>query len=170
MRGEHDEHLEWPFEGDISYQLLNWRGNKQHQKKTLHLNQKKIKHCVRDTKKDIGSGFGHQKFISHSSLSYNSTTNTEYLQDDCLRLRVKEVAVYSTPLLHKTPSWQDHLNASQSVCEFTVTEFSNRKQFNNEYYSPPFYTHTLVGIKCASRCVPMVIALVRALMCHSTLV
>ena len=93
------------------------------------------------TKKDIGNWRGYQMFISHSSLSYNSTTNTEYLQDDCLRLRVKEVAVYSTPLLHKTPSWQDHLNPSQSACEFTVTEFSKRKQFNNIYYSPPFYTH-----------------------------
>ena len=64
-----------------------------------------------------------------------------YLQDDCLRLRVKTVAVYSTPLLLKTPAWQDPLTASQSLCEFTVTEFSKCKQFNNRHYGPPFYTY-----------------------------
>ena len=122
MKGEHDEHLEWPFEGEISYQLLNWRENKQHYKETLHFNTKHIKHCARVTKEDIRHGRGHSQFISHSSLSYNSTSNTEYLQDDCLQLRVKEVAVYSTSLLHKTPFWQDHLDPSQSVCEFTVIQ------------------------------------------------
>ena len=139
MKGEHDGSLQWPFEGDIVVELLNWREDKQH----VVFNQSFSRlegNCVIDS--TIGSWYGNSQFISHSSLSYNSTTNTEYLQDDCLRLRVKEVAVYSTPLLHKTPSWQDHLNPSQSVCEFTVTEFSKRKQFNNIYYSPPFYTHT----------------------------
>ena len=85
-------------------------------------------------------------FISHSSLTYNPTTNTEYLQDDCLQLRVKTVALYSTLFLLKTPAWQDPLTASKSLCEFTVTEFSKRKQVNNYYYSPPFYTH-LQGYK-----------------------
>ena len=145
MSGEDDQHLWWPFESDISYQLLKWREDKQHHEGTVRFNRKNLSSCIQVTKGDIGIGLGDHEFISHSrsSLSYNSTTNTEYLQDDCLRLRVKEVAVYSTPLLHKTPSWQDHLNPSQSVvCEFTITEFSKRKQFNNQYYSPPFYTHT----------------------------
>ena len=38
MRGEHDEHLEWPFEGNISYQLLNWSEDKQHHEETLSFN------------------------------------------------------------------------------------------------------------------------------------
>ena len=90
---------------------------------------------------NIGPGLGYHQFIFHSSLSYNSTTNTEYLQDDCLRLRVKTVVLYSTPLFLKTPAWQDPLTASQSLCEFTVTEFTKRKHFSNTFYSPPFYTH-----------------------------
>ena len=141
MRGEHDKHLEWPFEGDISYQLLNWRKDRRHHEKTTSFNIENIESCVHATKECISIGQGYQEFISHSFLSYNSTTNTEYLQDDCLRLRVKEVAVYSTPIFHKTPSWQDDFNLFQLVCEFTVTEFSKRKQFNNKYYSPPFYSH-----------------------------
>ena len=86
--------------------------------------------------------WGDYYFISHSYLLNNPDTNTEYLQDDCLCLRVVDVAVYSTPLLSKTPSWQDLHTATQSVCDFTLTEFTKRKQFSNNYYSPPFYTHT----------------------------
>ena len=41
-----------------------------------------------------------------------------------IRLRVVDVAVYSTPLLSKTPSWQDPHTATQSVCDFTLTEFT----------------------------------------------
>ena len=80
-------------------------------------------------------------FISHLSLSYNSTTNTEYLQNDCVRLRVSKVILYSTALLNKTPYWQNPHNGYQSLHEFTLTEFSKRKQFNNRFYSSPFYTH-----------------------------
>ena len=60
-----------------------------------------------------------------------------------LCLRVVDVAVYSTPLLSKTPSWQDPHTATQSVCDFTMTEFTKRKhEFNNVYpHSPPFYSH-----------------------------
>ena len=43
---------------------------------------------VRLTQDTYGVTVGYHQFIPHSSLSYNSTTNTEYLQDDCLRLRV----------------------------------------------------------------------------------
>ena len=103
--------------------------------------------CDHVSKTDFETSCGYSSFplwllfIPNSSLSYNPTTNTEYLQDDFLQLRVKNVIVYSTPLFLKTPDWQDPLTASQSLCEFTVTEFSKRKQFDNMHYSPPFYTH-----------------------------
>ena len=141
MKGEHDNQLQWPFEGNVVIELLNWRINKGHHKKTINLNG--ISHarfgcCARVTAKEINTGFGTLEFTPYSSLAYNPTTNTEYLQDDCLRIRVKTVSVYSTPLRLKTPAWQD---SSQSLCRFTVAEFSKRKLVDNEYYSPPFYTH-----------------------------
>ena len=126
-----DDELEWPFEGSITVDLLNQQEDKGHHSGTFNLNR------YSDDARSCGSS----RFISHTDLSYNPTTNTEYLQDDCLRLRVSDVIFYSTALLHKTPSWQDPLTTTQSVCEFTLTEFSKRKQFNNRYYSPPFYTH-----------------------------
>ena len=144
MRGECDDKLEWPFEGSFTVNLLNQKEDKNHCSKILKFNRYTDENGIITSrvidKKENEIGFGIE-FISHTDLSYNPTINTEYLQDDCLRLRVSDVVVYSTALLHKTPSWQDPLTTTQSVCEFTLTEFSKRKQFNNRYYSPPFYTH-----------------------------
>ena len=146
MRGDYDNNLQWPFESDIVFELLNWREDNHHYRgDTIHLN----KHNDNDGSliSRVTEGEYTTKalridcFISHSSLLYNPDTNTEYLQDDCLRLRVVDVVIYSTPLLSKNPSWQDPHTATQSVCDFTLTEFTKRKQFNNEYYSPPFYSH-----------------------------
>ena len=114
VKGEHDDQLQWPFEGDLIIELLNWRKNKGHHRKTVTV-----------------TAAEEEFVISHSSLFYDPTTNTEYLHDDCLRLRVKTVSIYSTPLFVKTPTWQDPLTASQSLCEYTVIEFSKCKQFNN---------------------------------------
>ena len=148
VKGEHDERLHWPFEGDIIVQLINWREDKGHYEETIcfdrHADQPdpEYSHCCLMADKELvySAGWGHDRFFPHSSLSYTPSTNTEYLEEDCLHLRVKEVIFYSSTLLYPTLSWQDTLN-TQSVCEFTLTEFSKRKQFNNYSFSPPFYTH-----------------------------
>ena len=70
--------------------------------------------------------------ISYSSLDYNSNTNTEY---DCLRFKVKKIAVFSTPLCTKKPLWLE-----KAAKSFTISCFSNRIHFEKEYWSPPFYT------------------------------
>ena len=38
MRGEYNE-LEWPFEGDIRVELLNWRADKNHYLRTIDYNR-----------------------------------------------------------------------------------------------------------------------------------
>ena len=87
MRGEHDQHLQWPFTGEFIIEVLNWREDKGHHWMTLSIISDYG--FVRVTgQQKYGQSRGWHKFISHSSLPYNSTTNTEYLQDDCLRLRV----------------------------------------------------------------------------------
>ena len=86
---------------------------------------------------ETGPNLGEPQFTSHTDLA--PTTNTEYLRDDYLKLRVI-VTVYSTPLLHLTPAWQDSLSTTQSGAQFTISEYSKRKQFDNEHFSPPFTT------------------------------
>ena len=146
MRGDYDNGLQWPFEGDIVVELLNWRDDCRHNRGgTIDLNKLNNPDGSITSRVTEGeyarSARGAKSFISHSSLLYNPDTNTEYLQDDCLRLRVVDIAVYSTHLLSKTPSWQEPHTATQSVCDFTLTEFTKHKQFNNIYYSPPFCSH-----------------------------
>ena len=63
------------------------------------------------------------------------------MRDNYLKLRVSVAVVYSTPLLHLTPAWQDFLSTTQSgTTQFTITEYSKRKQLHNYYCSPPFST------------------------------
>ena len=133
---EHGDHLVWPLNADVAVEILNWREDNGHYERMMPFN------CLWKAKSEIGTNRSlvYSQFIPHSSLSYNSTTNTEYLQNDCVRLRVSKVILYSTALLNKTPSWQNPYVGHKSKHEFTMTDFSKRKEFNNEYYSSPFYT------------------------------
>ena len=141
MRGEYDNELEWSFEGDVRVELLNWRADKNHHSYIVFFSRYSDFDGIstsRLTNRETAPGFGNPQFISHTDLV--PTTNTEYLRDDYLKLRVSAI-VYSTPLLPLTPAWQDSLSTTQSgTAQFTITEYSKRKQFNNQYFSPPFTT------------------------------
>ena len=137
LKGEHDDQLAWPLELDVAIELLNWREDKEHLEHTVTMNSEYYKL----TKNGIKMSPRNTCFIHHSLLSYNSSTNTEYIQNNSIQLRINTATVYSTPSVVPAPSRQDPSNVSQSVCEFTLTEFSKRKQSNNQFYSPPFYTH-----------------------------
>ena len=97
MKGEHDEDLRWR---DVIVELLNWRQDNEHQTRILEFNS--------DTDPDGSCSarvetfdltnkpwYGCYDLLSHSSLSYDPSTNTEYLHDDCLLMRVRKVRVYS---------------------------------------------------------------------------
>ena len=38
MKGENHAMLQWPFKGDVTIKLLNWREDKRHVEKTVHFN------------------------------------------------------------------------------------------------------------------------------------
>ena len=127
-----DRHLELSFLIDI----LDWREGKHYQEIVRFNSANNLM-----TEKGMRRSVIRAQFIPHSSLSYNSATNTEYLQNDCVRLRVSKVILYSTALLNKTPSWQNPHNGYQSLHEFTLTDFSKRKQFDDAYRGSSFYSH-----------------------------
>ena len=81
LNGNHDEKLEWPAKFNLTIELLNWRENKEHHKVTATGPTNKIPGRLPYIK-------GSELSIPYSSLRYNPLKNTEYLQDDCLRLRV----------------------------------------------------------------------------------
>ena len=141
MKGKFDSSLDWPFKNDIAYELVNWREDSNHHHGAISFGFFDARVCTKVVADIAQYGYLEDHFVPHSALAYNSATNTQYLQDDCLRLRVKEVAVYSAPSIPQVLSWQDPNLPSQSVFEFTLNEFSKRRLFNNEYFSTPFYTH-----------------------------
>ena len=76
MKGEHDQHLKWPLTGDIIIELLNWRKDKRHYRKTK-FSEGFVPITVGKYKKTCDF----LQFISHSSLSYNPSIKTLYLQE-----------------------------------------------------------------------------------------
>ena len=91
MKGQHDDRLQWPFTGTIIIELLNWLEDKGHYKRTFSIiisidND----NFGRVTEGEYGNATGRPQFISQSSL--NSSTNPQYLYQDCIRMRVQVIA------------------------------------------------------------------------------
>lgn len=132
LKGEGDDTLEWPFCGDVTIEILNWRGDSSHYKKVLSLNSPEDESHARVMNEVIEpGGYGKAQFMPHSSLS-------NYLEDQCMCLRVASVSCYNTPLKCKTPAWW---SLSRCLLEFNVTGFSSRLANGTSCRSPPFYTH-----------------------------
>ena len=95
MRGEHDDHLKWPFCGDVTVQVLNQRREEEHMGRTISFDNTEGKYASRVTggHDRAAHGWGKPKFIAHTALGYNSTKNTEYLRNDCLKFRVTNIQV-----------------------------------------------------------------------------
>ena len=140
MLGPNDHQLQWPFQGDVAIELVNWQEDKGHHSKVVSLSPKCTNAiCNRVVNGDRSSDcWGYSEFVSHATLPYNPTTNTEYLQNDSLHFRVKEVVVFSSPSLWRTPIWQTRVLNFQ----FTVNDFTKRRSMENQFYSPAFYTHS----------------------------
>ena len=143
MRGDNDDQLQWPFDGDIVFEILNWSADINHYTDTVSispiLNFMKIDH-----EGTVGASFGYYETIPLSSLT-TSSNRKEYFSFffESIRFRVRQIAIYSTPIKVKPPSWENSLksNSQLSVCVFTLTEFSKRKHFDNKFHSRPFYSH-----------------------------
>ena len=139
MCGEHDDALPWPVEADVVLEMLNWRGNKNHKRHTFSLSAKSSSRVTIDGMAEYGTGT--DTFAAHSSLSYNATANTQYLNEDCLLFKVVSCTAYlDRASASKLPAWMDPAVMGSPYPCFTVSEFAKRKAFNNQYYSPPFYS------------------------------
>ena len=94
MKGEHDDNLKWPFCGELTLQLLNWREDKGHFEKTLPLDETvPEEYNGRQLKYSRGKGWGYQKFLAIDKLPRNLTANTQFLKDDRLCFRVLKAIV-----------------------------------------------------------------------------
>ena len=102
MSGEYDNILEWPFQGEVTIELLNQLEDENHHKLVVCFNESTPQmYTNKVVGKRYGRGWGYLQYISHSQLGYNSTLNCQYLKDDTLyfRVSVKVTSKQSKPWL-----------------------------------------------------------------------
>ncbi len=80
LTGEYDSQLQWPFQGTITYELLNQMSDDGHYKRMITIN------AIDDML--VGFCRTYPQFFPHSSLCHDPATNTQYLLDDTLYFRV----------------------------------------------------------------------------------
>ena len=130
MRGEFDDHLKWPFPGRVVLQLCNQLEDKRHRGHTISFSKaadpKVINRVTGGERAE--SGLGTSTLIAHKDLNFNPANNCQYLEHDRLRFRVITVESLSEPGVLPT--------------ELNMTNFEQHKTDHDNWYSPPFYTHS----------------------------
>ena len=100
MKGEFDSHLQWPFKGDITVQLVNQKdGGEHHQYYLVEASDAEedgynevFARCKEGDR--LNKGLGVIQFISHDDL-YKPEEGKEYLKDDTLKFRITNIVVTS---------------------------------------------------------------------------
>ena len=92
MKGLYDDHLKWPFRGNITIQIVNQAGDHDHVEMTIPYNDKTSDRCAgRVTMGERSGGWGIHKFSPHSDLEYNAAKKTQYLKDNHFIVRIVKV-------------------------------------------------------------------------------
>ena len=100
MSGKYNDALEWPFQGEITMELLNQLEDENHKKRVTTLNETTpLSSTQKVVGKRYGKGRGYSKFISHFDLSFSSFLNCQYLKDDALYFRVSVTTTFVKPWL-----------------------------------------------------------------------
>ena len=98
MKSPTDSHLPWPFRGEVTIEVLNQVKNSTHFAKSILFDwqESDIRNSRVTNQEATGRGWGFHNFIPHSLLGYNAASNTHYLKDDTLIIRVAKVTVYDS--------------------------------------------------------------------------
>ena len=97
MKGENDQKQQWPFEGDISIQMLNWREDYQHKEKIISFNNSvDIIYRSKVIEGERGVGWGYPEFIHIADLEYDPKKNSAYLRGDTLCIKVPSIITLPT--------------------------------------------------------------------------
>ena len=93
MRGTFDGGLKWPFRGDVTIQIVDQAGEKHHEEVVHYNNNTPDSYANRVTDRERSTGLGYRKFLPHTSLEYNTATNTQYLRANPLQIRISKVVI-----------------------------------------------------------------------------
>ena len=94
IKGENDDHLTWPYEGNITITLLNQLNDSEHRTKVLRLNSMEHADVVKQPGSDEirNKGRGYPEFISLSEVE-SSTAHKQYLMNDTLYFKISATIV-----------------------------------------------------------------------------
>ena len=87
MVGKYDDQLKWPVTCTITIQLLNQHQDKDHVTASERLTWNK------STRSD-SFGYISHKLHSISDLGWNAQNQTQYLKDDCLKIKVTKIVIH----------------------------------------------------------------------------
>ena len=92
MRGEYDNHLKWPFRGDITIQVLNQERDEGHWERTVPFDDRTDDEYASRVvgQERATSAWGYHEFIAQNKLS---TKDKEYLKNDSLKFRISKITV-----------------------------------------------------------------------------
>ena len=91
MKGEHDNHLKWPYKGTVTIILLNQLEDTQHFTRSLYMGNSAdtVKRPDSDAiRNDIG--YGYPEFLSLSEVE-SSTAHRRYLMNDTLYFKINAI-------------------------------------------------------------------------------
>ena len=102
LAGKYDDNLEWPFQGEVTIELLNQLEDNNHKACIVKYDESTPDSCKnRIFDGTIPQGCGYAKFVPHSELGHNTDTNCCYLLNDCLHFRITvKVASNTKPWLY----------------------------------------------------------------------
>ena len=145
LEGKHDAGLKWPFVGIVTLTLLNQLSDVNHHTSVLIISP--------EDDAVMGSNWGRPKFIPHSALAYDQFKNTHYLKDDTLYFRMSvEVADHKPWLQCRIDQNSEVKDAvaelqvqnktlkSNESKVFILSQYQKKKERNEEFHFPPFYT------------------------------
>ena len=94
MKGQFDDHLKWPFRGEITIQIVNQDGDHDHVEKTIPYNDGTPEaYAGRVTGKHRAGGWGVSEFLPLANLGYNRAKKTQYGKDGVIIVRVVKVSL-----------------------------------------------------------------------------
>ena len=92
MRGPYDDHLNWPFRGEVTIQIVNQAGDHSHVENNIEYNDQTQHNCAGRVfgMNKRSNGWGNPQFLAHTYLTYN-TDEIQYLKDDIIVVQVVQV-------------------------------------------------------------------------------
>ena len=141
LEGRYDDQLHWPFLGTVTYELLNQLTDDKHHSLVVGYDA--------DDDMQVGSSMGDTEFLPHSSLSHDPATNTQYLLDNTLFIRVSVTMDNHKPWLVCTD--KINMDSTRTIKDnktlkdgepmvFKVTGYNAKKATDNVFCSDSFYT------------------------------